>query len=65
MTRLLTAANFVMPPGRPLNATPRYLMSDAQLAAIGQAEIDAGDYIEGEELDAFLDSLTLDADKVR
>lgn len=63
MTRLLTAANFVMPPSRPLDATPRYLMSDAQRAEIGRAEIAAGDYIEGEELDAFLDSLTIPYDE--
>lgn len=62
MTRILNAANFVMPPSRPADATPRHLMSDAQRAALGQAQIDAGDYIEGDELEAFLDSLTLSGD---
>lgn len=63
MTRLTNTANFVMPPSHSSDAIPRELMSDAQRAALGQAEIDAGDYIEGDELEAFLDGLTIAADE--
>ncbi|HWT51636.1 MAG TPA: hypothetical protein VN113_05590 [Caulobacter sp.] len=63
MTRLTNTANFVMPPSHSSDALPREFMSDARRAALGQAEIDAGNYIEGEELEAFLDSLTISADE--
>lgn len=63
MTRLTNAANFVMPPSRSSHATPRELMSDEQRAELGRAQIAAGDYIEGDELKAFLDSLTIPSDE--
>lgn len=61
MTRPTNTANFVTPPSQ--SSRPRELMSDEERAARGRAQIAAGDYIEGDELDAFLDSLTIPADE--
>lgn len=59
MTRPRNIADFATP----LSDPSRRQMSDAELAELGRAQIAAGDYIEGEELEAFLDSLTLPADE--
>lgn len=61
MTRPTNATNFVTQP----SDAARARMSDEERAALGQAQIDAGDYIEGDELDAFLDSLISSADEAR
>lgn len=63
MTRPTNTANVVTPPSDPSRQSPRALMSDKELAELGRAQIAAGDYIEGGELDAFLDSLTIPADE--
>lgn len=57
MTRPTNSANIVTPPipsGR-----SRALMSDAERAERGRAQVAAGDYLDDDELDAFLDSLIL------
>lgn len=59
MTRPTSAANFVIP----LSDEARQRMSDEERAALGRAQIAAGDYIEGDELEAFLDSLTISTDE--
>lgn len=63
MTRPTNTANFVTPQSDPSRQSSRASMSDAQLAELGRAQIAAGDYIEGDELDAFLDSLTIPTDE--
>lgn len=55
MTRPTNTARFVTPPSASLN--PRALMSDAERAERGRAQVAAGDYLDDDELDAFLDSL--------
>jgi hypothetical protein len=59
MTRPTNIANFVTPLSDPARQTPRALMSDEQLADLGRAQIAAGDCIQDDELDAFLDSLQI------
>lgn len=59
MTRPTNAANFAIP----LSDEARQRMSDEERAALGRAQIAAGDYIEGDELEAFLDSLTISTDE--
>lgn len=59
MTRPRNIADFATP----LSDLSRRSMSDAELAELGRAQIAAGDFIEGEELEAFLDSLTIPADE--
>ncbi len=63
MTRPTKTADFVTPPTDPSRQSSHAPMSDAQLAELARAQIAAGDYIEGDELEAFLDSLTIPADK--
>lgn len=55
MTRPTNTANFVTPPGA--SAHSRARMSDAERAERGRAQVAAGDYLDDDELDAFLDSL--------
>jgi hypothetical protein len=55
MTRPTSTANFLTP----LSHEARQSMSDEERAARGRAQIAAGDCIEDDELDAFLDSLLL------
>jgi hypothetical protein len=43
--------------------TPRALMSDAERAARSREQIAAGQYLEDDGLDAFLDSLQIPATK--
>ncbi len=59
MTRPTNTANFLRPPSHSSGSMPRELMSDEERAARGRAQIAAGDCIEDDELDAFLDSLLL------
>lgn len=63
MTRPTNTANLVTPPSDLPRQSLRALMSDEELAELGRAQIAAGDYIEGDELDAFLDSLTIPTDE--
>jgi len=63
MTRPTNTANLVTPPSDLSRQSSRALMSDEELAELGRAQIAAGDYIEGDELDAFLDSLTIPTDE--
>lgn len=55
MTRPTNAANFVTQP----SDAERARMSDEERAALGRAQIAAGDYIDDDGLDAFLDSLQI------
>ncbi len=57
MTRPTNTANSVMSPIR--SGRSRALMSDAERAERGRAQVAAGDYLDDDELDAFLDSLIL------
>jgi hypothetical protein len=57
MPRSTNTASFVTPPND--SARTRALMSDAERAARGRAQVAAGDYLDDDELDAFLDSLIL------
>lgn len=61
MTRSTNAVNFVMSPSDEARAR----MSDEERAELGRAQIAAGDYIEGVELEAFLDSLMITVDKAQ
>jgi hypothetical protein len=55
MTRPTNTANVVTPPR--LSARARAMLSDAERAERGRAQVAAGDYLDDDELDAFLDSL--------
>jgi hypothetical protein len=57
MTRPTNTAKFETPPI--LSARSRALLSDAERAERGRAQVAAGDYLDDDELDAFLDSLIL------
>ena len=55
MTRPTNTANFVTQ--QDTSARSRALLSDAERAERGRAQVAAGDYLDDDELDAFLDSL--------
>lgn len=55
MTRPTNTANVVTPPR--LSSRARARLSDAERAERGRAQVAAGDYLDDDELDAFLDSL--------
>ena len=59
MTRPTNTSNFFTLPTHSTGSLPRELMSDEERAARGRAQIAAGDCIEDDELDAFLNSLQL------
>ena len=63
MTRPTNVSPILTPPkGQPLPG-PRHRLSDAERMARGRVQIADGDYIEGDEMDAFLGSLEIPASK--
>lgn len=65
MTRPTTVSHLlVTPTGQASRVQPRHQLSDVERMARGRDQIAGGDYIEGEQVDAFLDSLQLSASKV-
>ncbi|SFJ30652.1 hypothetical protein [Caulobacter sp. UNC279MFTsu5.1] len=59
MSRPLTTPKSTMLPTQLPPAKPRHLMSDAQRMARGRAQFAAGEYIEVEDLDVYLDGLSV------
>ncbi len=55
MPRPTNTTDFVTPPSASVRS--RASMSDSERAERGRAQVAAGDYLDDDELDAFLDSL--------
>lgn len=65
MTRPTNVSHFLATPAsQAKRAEPRHKLSDAERMARGRAQIALGDYIEDDQVDAFLDSLQIPASKV-
>jgi hypothetical protein len=65
MTRPTSVSHFLATPAdQAKRAETRHQLSDAERMARGRAQIALGDYIEDDQVDAFLDSLQIPASKV-
>jgi hypothetical protein len=63
MTRPTNVSQLQTTPKSQPTAGPRHRLSDAERMARGRAQIADGDYIEGDQVDAFLDTLKIPASK--